>query len=333
MSRPHVRSVHWSGGTLRILDQRLLPHRERFLACRRAVQVVEAIRSMAVRGAPLIGVAAAYGMALAAREARARAEFERLAGRLREARPTAVNLAWAVDRVLAATGGRPDSATALREARAIHREDEALCERMGEVGARLIRRGAGVMTICNTGALATAGIGTAFAAFVKARGKRPTIYALETRPRLQGARLTMWELRKAGLRGALVCDSAAASLMREGRIDVAITGADRIAANGDTANKIGTYMLAVLARAHGVPFYVAAPYSTFDWGARTGADIPIERRDPDEVLGPLGLSGRGIRALNPAFDVTPARLIRGFVTDRGLARPPFAGLRPRRYPG
>lgn len=279
---------------------------------------------MAVRGAPLIGVTAAYGMALAAREAAGcPAAFERLAARLRAARPTAVNLGWAVDRVVRATGGLPDPATALREARAIHREDAALCERMGEAGARLIRRGAGVMTICNTGALATAGIGTAFAAFVKARAKRPTVYVLETRPRLQGARLTMWELRKAGLAGVLVCDSAAASLMREGRIDLVITGADRIAANGDTANKIGTYMLALLAKAHGIPFYVAAPYSTFDPVARTGADIPIEHRDPSEVLAPLGLTGRGIRVVNPAFDVTPARLIRGFVTERGLLRPPF----------
>lgn len=316
--------MRWSGGALRILDQRALPARERMLVCRRVAHVVGAIRSMAVRGAPLLGVTAAYGMVLAAREARGcRETFEQLAERLRAARPTAVNLGWAVDRVLRAIGGVPDPSAALREARTIHREDAELCDRIGEAGARLIRRGAGVMTICNTGALATAGIGTAFAAFVKARARQPTVYALETRPRLQGARLTMWELRKAGLAGVLVCDSAAAALMRQGRIDLVITGADRIAANGDTANKIGTYMLALLAKAHRIPFYVAAPYSTFDPRARTGADIPIEHRDPSEVLAPVGLAGRDIRAVNPAFDVTPARLIRGFVTERGLLRPPF----------
>ena len=308
---------------MRLLDQRALPERERTLVCRRVAQVVDAIRTLAVRGAPLIGVTAAYGVVLAAQEARTRAQFERLVGRIRASRPTAVNLAWAVDRMTSALGGAPDEAVALREARAIHREDADLCERIGETGARLVGRGAGIMTICNTGALATAGIGTAFAVFVKARAKRPTIYALETRPRLQGARLTLWELRKARLNGVLVCDSAAATLLRDGRIDLVITGADRIAANGDTANKIGTYALAVLARAHGVPFYVAAPYSTFDRRARTGSDIPIEERDPEEVLRPLGLSGRGIRTMNPAFDVTPARLVAGYITDRGLWRPPF----------
>jgi methylthioribose-1-phosphate isomerase len=317
MARPHLESIRWEGGALRLLDQRLLPQRERYLVCRTVPSLIRAIRTMAVRGAPLLGVAGAYGVALAARSR----DFERSCAALAACRPTAVNLRWAVERVAAASGGDP--ARALREAMRLHREDRELCDRIGRFGARLVPRNARIMTICNTGALATAGIGTAFAVFVHARPKRPTIFALETRPRLQGARLTMFELRRAGIPGVLLCDGAAAAVMREKQIDMVVTGADRIAANGDAANKIGTYALAVLARRHRIPFYVAAPYSTFDPKIRSGARIPIEERGSEEVLAPLGL--HGIPALNPAFDVTPARLITAFITDRGVVRPPFPG--------
>lgn len=330
MTRPHLRPVTWKNGSLRLLDQRKLPNQERILTLRSVPQVIDAIRTMAVRGAPLIGVTAAYGMVLAARTSKSRRELNKAAGKLKESRPTAVNLAWAVERVLHAVAPDFDELSprererrALREARRIHREDEDLCERIGRHGARLVPRKGRILTVCNTGALATAGIGTAFGVFVKARPKDPTVYALETRPRLQGARLTMYELRKARLDGVLLCDSAAAPVLQSGGIDLIVTGADRIAANGDTANKIGTYNLALLAKAHGVPFYVAAPYSTFDLSVRSGREIPIEQRSPHEVLGPVGLEGRRIRALNPAFDVTPARLIDGFITDRGLLRPPY----------
>lgn len=315
---------------IHVLDQRVLPGRERLLRLRTLDQVIQAIRTMAVRGAPLIGVCAGYGMVLAARRARTLGELVRSARRLRSARPTAVNLRWAVDRILRILTPVFDSLrpaervrVTLQEARAIHREDEQLCERIAEHGARLVPRNAGILTICNTGALATGGIGTAFGVFVRARSKSPTIYALETRPRLQGARLTMYEIAKARLRGVLVCDGAAGALLRDGRIDLVLTGADCIAANGDTANKLGTYSLALLARAHKVPFYVAAPCTTFDPSAGTGRDIPIEERDPGEILRPLGLARRRIRTLNPAFDVTPARYINAFVTDRGILRPPY----------
>jgi methylthioribose-1-phosphate isomerase len=318
MPFPHLKSVRWRGGPegdLVVLDQRLLPRREANLRCLTVRQVAHAIRTMAVRGAPLIGVTAAYGMVLAAREGDPR----RGAAILLASRPTAVNLRWAVERMLPhALRGPKD---ALRAARAIHAEDAESCDRIGRSGARLVGRGAKIMTICNTGALATAGIGTAFAVFVHARPRRPTIYALETRPRLQGARLTMFELRKARLQGKLVCDGAAGAVMSREGIDLVIAGADRIAANGDAANKIGTYMLAVMAKERRIPFYVAAPASTFDIRCRSGRDIPIEERPADEVLGPLGL--KGLEVLNPAFDVTPARLITGFITDRGLLRPPF----------
>lgn len=319
MLTPHLESIRWVGdesGELRLLDQRLIPQREEFLVCRTVPPLIDAIRTLAVRGAPLIGVAAAYGVVLAARSG----AFKKGCADLIASRPTAVNLRWAVERVAQASGG--DAARALREARAIHREDAELCDRLGTFGAALVPRGAKIMTICNTGALATAGIGTAFAVFVHARSKKPTIFALETRPRLQGARLTMYELKKAGLRATLLCDGAAASVMRDQKIDLVVTGADRVAANGDSANKIGTYGLAVLAREHGIPFYVAAPYSTFDLRLRRGSDIPIEQRDAAEVLEPVGLSG--LNVLNPAFDVTPARYIRALITDRGVLKPPFS---------
>jgi methylthioribose-1-phosphate isomerase len=318
MLKPHLESIRWVGtehGWLELLDQRLLPHKEKYLLCKSVPPLVDAIRTLAVRGAPLIGVAAAYGVVLAARSG----SYEKRCRDLVQSRPTAVNLAWAVQRVMRASNGDP--AAALREARALHQEDRELCDRIGASGAPLVPPNGRIMTICNTGALATAGIGTAFAVFVHARSKRPTVYALETRPRLQGARLTMYELGKAKLRSVLICDGMAASVMRREKIDLVIAGADRIAANGDTANKIGTYMLSVLTKEHGIPFYIAAPYSTFDLSIDSGARIPIEERDSDEVLAPLGL--KGLRVLNPAFDVTPASNITAFITDRGVLMPPF----------
>jgi len=316
MLKPHLESIRWVGnesGELQLLDQRILPDREEYLSCKSLPSLIEAIQTLAVRGAPLIGVAAAYGVVLAARSG----SFKKNCQSLIQSRPTAVNLRWAVERVVQAAGGDP--ASSLREARLIHREDLELCDRMGVFGKTVVPPKANVMTICNTGALATAGIGTAFAVFLHA--KAPHVYALETRPRCQGARLTMYELKKAGISSTLLCDGAAASVMRDRKIDLVITGADRVAANGDAANKIGTYMLAVLAKEHGIPFYVAAPYSTFDLNLDSGKDIPIEQRDADEVLKPLGLSG--IQVLNLAFDVTPAKYIRAFITDRGIVKPPF----------
>ena len=294
---PRIQPIRWVGGAIRILDQTLLPEREVYRTLRTAGAVIEAIRTLRVRGAPLIGVAAAYGMVLGGRGA---------ARRMAAARPTAVNLRWAVERMVGA-------GCALAEARAIHEEDAEFCRRIGEAGAGVVRGNA--LTICNTGHLATGGTGTAFSVLLHARPKR--IYACETRPLNQGARLTMWEAKKCGLDATLICDSAAASLMRAGEIGTVVVGADRIARNGDSANKIGTYALAVLARAHGIPFYVAAPTSTIDPAVRTGRGIPIEHRAPAEI------SRWTRRALNPAFDVTPAKLISGWITERGIVRPPF----------
>lgn len=294
---PRIRPIRWVRGAIRILDQTLLPEREVYRTLRTAGEVIEAIRTLRVRGAPLIGVAAAYGMVLGG---------PRAAKAMAAARPTAVNLGWAVERMVRA-------GCTLDEARVIHEEDADFCRRIGEAGA-LVARG-NALTICNTGHLATGGTGTAFSVLLHARPRK--IYACETRPVGQGARLTMWEAQKCGLNATLICDGAAASLMAAGEIGFVVTGADRIARNGDSANKIGTYALAVLARAHKIPFYIAAPTSTVDASARTGRDIPIEYRDPAEI------TRWTRRALNPAFDVTPARLISGWITERGVVRPPF----------
>jgi methylthioribose-1-phosphate isomerase len=291
-----VQPLRWAGDRLEILDQRLLPDRERYLSCRSVGQVVDAIRSLAVRGAPLLGITGAYALALA-RDRRSAAR------RLIASRPTAVNLRWAVERALRC----PDP---LEEARRIHAEDAAMCEAIARHGSPLVGGGP-ALTICNTGALATGGIGTAFGVLLRARA---TVYALETRPLGQGARLTMWEAEKNGLRAYLVADGAAAATLREKRIRAAIAGADRIARNGDAANKIGTFGLALACRALGVPFYIAAPSSTIDLSRRDGSEIPIEERDPREV-------SRRFPAWNPAFDVTPARYVTAFITERGILKP------------
>ena len=323
----------WSGRCLWVLEQRDLPHRQRFIPCRSAADVARAIRDMSVRGAPAIGNTAAFGLALAARERVFRrpgdlvAHLEKARARLAATRPTAVNLFWALERM--ARVWRPAPADNLptrleREARAIHAEDLASCRRIGAAGAGLLPRGAVVLTHCNAGALATAGHGTALGVVrsAHAAGKIKKVYVDETRPYLQGARLTAWELDREGIPYEILTDNMAGHILKTERVDAVVVGADRIAANGDTANKIGTYALAVLARHHRVPFYVAAPFSTVDAKTATGRDIPIEERSVAEVTSFRGMSiaPRGARARHPAFDVTPAALVTAFVTDRGVLR-------------
>lgn len=334
-----VQAIAWApSGAVRIIDQRALPEAEVSRELDTAEAVAEAIRTLQVRGAPLIGIAAAMGLVAATRDQRqlSRADFlprlKRLATLLCTARPTAVNLRWAIDRMLRvadATAG--DSAAVwerLRaEANAIWDEDREMCQRIGECGLTVVPDGASVLTHCNTGALATGGIGTALAPVYLAheQGRRVHVYVDETRPLLQGSRLTAWELMRAGVPCTLITDGTAATLMQQRKVDVVLVGADRICANGDFANKIGTYGLAVLAQHHGVPFYCAAPWSTVDVTLRSGDLIPIEQRASAEVTVLAGrpIAPDGMAALNPAFDVTPARYVRGFITDRGIVQPPF----------
>ena len=347
------RALWWddAAGALRLLDQTLLPGRCEVISCATVDAVADAIRALRVRGAPAIGVAAAYGLALAARAlvaaepalaaGAALARLRAVSARLRDTRPTAVNLAWALARTLVAADhhlagggsvlGLPDAL--LAEANAIAAEDAAACAAMGRLGADLIADGDTLLTHCNAGALATAGMGTALAPIYTAHraGKRLHVYVDETRPVLQGARLTAWELSRAGVPITLITDNMAAHFMRRGGIRAVFVGADRIAANGDTANKIGTYGLALLAHAHTIPFYVVAPRSTVDLALPDGDAIPIEQRGPDEVTTIQGvrIAPEGVRVANPAFDVTPARYITAILTDAGIARPPYAeSLRP-----
>jgi len=329
--------VQFSQRRIRILDQRRLPQEEAWLEIDSVEELARAIETLSVRGAPAIGIAAAYGCALAAMRARdmdpprVLATVLAAAERLARTRPTAVNLFWALERMrkraeeIAAAGG--DLATELaREAEKIHAEDRIACETIGRLGAELLPSEGGVLTHCNAGALATGGIGTALGVIraAVAAGKRIHVYADETRPLLQGARLTAWELMQDRIPVTLVCDNMAAHLMRQGRIQACVVGADRIAANGDSANKIGTYGVAVLAHHHRIPFYVAAPWSTVDLSIPDGAHIPIEERSANEVRAFQGVPSApaGVPVANPAFDVTPAPLIQAIVTERGLARPP-----------
>jgi len=318
-----IRAVQWQGDHLRLLDQRLLPGEERWIDCRDAAQVTRAIRDLAVRGAPAIGIAAAWGVAMAAQQGVA---LEPVLAQLRAARPTAVNLMWALDRMKQRIAASADAEALLREAQAIQDEDLAANRRMGELGASLIAAGSGVLTHCNTGSLATAGYGTALGVIRAgvASGRIARVYAGETRPWQQGARLTMWELVRDGIPAQLIADSAAAHLMKSGAVQWVIVGADRIAANGDTANKIGTYQLAIAAKYHGVKFMVVAPSSTVDMATANGEEIEIELRDPAELL---SIAGRrvvvdGARAWNPVFDVAPAELIDAIVTERGVIERP-----------
>lgn len=346
MTRPIV-PVEWKGDAVAILDQRALPHREIVLECRTVDDIAEAIRTLAVRGAPIIGVAAAYAMALVAATSTARGvrdllrELDEAAAQLVATRPTAVNLAWAVERMrrvadaeccrVGSTHARVHEAM-VAEAVAIEREDRDACDAMGAHGVALVPDGANVLTHCNTGMLCAAGIGTALGVVWTAHrtGKKVHVWVDETRPLWQGARLTAWELGRMGVPRTLIADGAAASLMAAGRVDLVITGADRIAADGSAANKIGTYGLAVLARHHGLPFVIVAPTSTIDLTAPTGADIRIEERDPAEVTTPFGapVAEASTPVANPAFDVTPPSLITAIVTERGVISPPTEeGLR------
>jgi methylthioribose-1-phosphate isomerase len=311
-------------GALVLLDQTRLPAERTERRYADWPEMVEAIRGMVVRGAPAIGIAAALGAAVAAR--RGRAEFEAACEGLAAARPTAVNLRWAVDRMRAEAAGVGDDVLAQhleQAARELHREEVERCVAIGDHGAPLLGDGARVLTHCNAGALATAGYGTALGVVrsAHARDPRVTVWVDETRPLLQGARLTAWELAEDGISATLVTDSMAGWLMAQGKVDAVVVGADRIAANGDAANKIGTYALSVLARAHGVPFYVAAPTSTIDGSLASGAEIPIEHRAPAEVAGESGPAG--VDVYNPAFDVTPAANITAIVTELGVHRPPY----------
>jgi methylthioribose-1-phosphate isomerase len=318
-----VRAVAWNEGALRLLDQRQLPFVETWLECRSPADVAAAIRDLVVRGAPAIGIAAAWGVVLAARQG---ADLDVAIASLRAARPTAVNLMWALDRMRAriATGANVEALE--REAQAIQAEDLAANRRMGVLGAELIAPGSAVLTHCNTGSLATAGFGTALGVIRTgfATGKIAHVYAGETRPWLQGARLTIWELLRDGIPAKLIADSAAAHLMKSNAVKWVIVGADRIAANGDTANKIGTYQLAIAARHHGVKFMVVAPSSTVDMQTATGNDIDIELRDPAELFAVGGQPTvvEGAQAWNPVFDVTPHELIDAIVTERGVIERP-----------
>ena len=333
-----VPTVEWIQGAVRLLDQSRLPEHVEFLDCRDYRAVADAIRELKVRGAPAIGVTAALGVALGAQAIPA-TEFTAFAqallpicDHLAATRPTAVNLFWAIDRMkkklasLSAQAVPAVKAALLAEAQAILEEDIALCKAMGRHGAELIANGQTVLTHCNAGALATAGYGTALGVIRAAweQGKKIQVIADETRPVLQGARLTAWELMQDKIPVTLITDNMAGSLMRQGKIQLCVVGADRIAANGDVANKIGTYSVAVLARAHGIPFYVAAPYSTIDLKTKTGADIPIEHRNALEVTtihGSHPVAPAGVAVYNPAFDVTPAELITGIITERGVFKP------------
>ncbi len=337
-----IRPIRWTGDALELLDQRKLPFAVEYVTCRNAAAVAIAIHSLTVRGAPAIGIAAAWGVVLAAREldaasgaatiapAEAAERLEPVLQQLNAARPTAVNLAWALQRMrraLVQTAVGDDwRAVLFAEAKAIAAEDLAANRKMGALGAQLIARGSGVLTHCNTGSLATAGFGTALGVIRAgvAQGRIERVFAGETRPWLQGARLTAWELQQDGIDATLIADAAASHLMKTGQVQWVIVGADRICANGDTANKIGTYQLAIAARYHGVKFMVVAPSSTVDMATQTGSKIEIEERDPGELFGVGGVrtAAEGIRGWNPVFDVTPSELIDAIVTERGAIERP-----------
>ena len=335
-------TIDWQDDVIVMVDQRKLPSQELYVRCRSSQEVARAIRTMVIRGAPAIGVAAAMGIALGMRRSSAKGtrqfavEFQKICDMMAATRPTAVNLFWAIDRMkraFAEGAQAGESADELsnrleREARSIHDEDVASCRAMGAFGADVVPDGARVLTHCNAGALATAGYGSALGVIRAAveRGKKIAVFADETRPFLQGARLTAWELIRDGIHTTVITESMAGPLMRAGEIDMVVVGADRIAANGDTANKIGTYTVAVLANEHKIPFYVAAPLSTIDLATPDGDHIPIEERDQREIthIGSARLTPEGANIRNPAFDVTPHRYIAGIITEKGIIRPPYS---------
>jgi methylthioribose-1-phosphate isomerase len=325
-----VETIQWTDAGVVLIDQRRLPREEVFVTCRGYLEVAEAIRNMTIRGAPAIGVAAAMGVALGVSEG---ADFEEVCGTLAATRPTAVNLFWAIDRMrrlhvsLNGLGREERVARMVAESKQIRLEDIAICEAIGRNGAALVPDGKTVLTHCNAGALATAGYGTALGVIRAAvtAGKHIDVFADETRPFLQGARLTAWELQQDGIPVKLITDNMAGHFLHSGRIGCVVVGADRIAGNGDVANKIGTYSLAVLAKENGVPFYVAAPVSTLDLSLKSGDEIPIEQRAASEVTHVFGvpIAPENIEVENPAFDVTPARYVTAIVTEHGVARPPY----------
>ncbi len=333
------KTIEWRGNRVRLLDQRKLPQKVQYLECRNASSVADAIRTMAIRGAPAIGVAAAMGIALAAKKTRYRhprvfaKAIKTVCQEMRETRPTAVNLFWAVDRMekvlerVESDGVEETKKRLVREALQILETDIEVNRKIGMYGKQLIKEGDGVLTHCNAGALATGGFGTALGVIYAARdeGKEFQVFVDETRPMLQGCRLTAWELVQEKIPATLITDNMAGVLMRKGLVNLVVVGADRIARNGDTANKIGTYGLAVLAKSHGIPFYVAAPSSTLDLSLVSGEEIPIEERDISEVTHFRGypIAPRGVKAFNPAFDVTPNPLIHGIITEKGIIRKPF----------
>ena len=337
-----IATLNWTPDGVRFIDQTKLPLEESYVLATDYEQVAEVIVTMVVRGAPAIGVSAAYGVALGAQKTKARTtvefepEFERICARLAGTRPTAVNLFWAIDRMKRVFAGLAGSGAALAEiqekilaeAHAMYDEDIAACKAMGAFGGALLPEEGGVLTHCNAGALATCGYGTALGVIRSAveQGKQIHVYADETRPFLQGARLTAWELMADGIPTTVICDNMAASLMRAGKINAVVVGADRIAANGDFANKIGTYNVAILAKEHGIPFYCAAPWSTIDTATATGDAIPIEERAAIEVThhGGKQLTPHGVGICNPAFDVTPAKYVTAIITERGVLRAPYA---------
>lgn len=332
------KTIEWKNNALRILDQKRLPQKEIYLIISQPAALASCIKRLSIRGAPAIGVAAAYGVALSAYKARNRDiahAMERVSKdivMLGETRPTAVNLFWALERMQKKVDTYRDKSslklfkTLLSEAKKIHREDSTLCRKIGEHGAGLLPQNATVMTHCNAGALATGGWGTALGVVyaAKKRGKNVLVYAGETRPLLQGARLTAWELKKNNIPVVLVADGARGMVLKQCGVDLVIVGADRIAANGDTANKIGTYPLAVLAKRHRIPFYIAAPSTTFDLSLSSGKGIPIEERAPDEVRSFAGSpTAPAVDVFNPAFDITPHSLISGIITEKGILRKPY----------
>ena len=330
-------TITWEDDAIVMIDQRILPAEEKYIKCRSVECVAEAIETMVIRGAPAIGVAAAYAVALGVRLLEDRDDpesgFSKIYERLERTRPTARNLFWALERMKKVFDQNRSEGLArlkeilLEEAKAVDEEDVAVNKRMGAFGMDLVPEGATILTHCNAGALATSGYGTALGVIRAAheQGKKISVYADETRPFLQGARLTVWELSRDGIPVTLITDNMAGWLMKKGEITIVVTGADRISANGDTANKIGTYSVALLAREHGIPFFVAAPMSTIDLSLLTGEEIPIEERPPEEVRTaggcPITVPGTAVR--NPAFDVTPAGLIAAIITEKGIARPPY----------
>ena len=334
-----VKTIFWDNGNVKLIDQTLLPLKFKYISCRDVDSLWHAIKKLQVRGAPAIGIAGALGIILGIKGSKAKTgtalagEVGRIVRRLASSRPTAVNLFWALARMECLAGTNKNKSAAqikkilFREALKIIDEDKRSCRQMARYGAALIKNGDTILTHCNAGGLATADYGTALGVLFEAkrRGKRIKVFADETRPLLQGARLTTWELMREGIDTTLICDNMAAGLMAKGRIDKVFVGADRIAANGDTANKIGTYNVAVLAGYHGIPFYVVAPVSTFDLNISTGKDIPIEERDGDEVRMLCGkfTAPKDVKVYNPAFDVTPNELITAIVTEKGVLRKPY----------